>query len=60
MSKKSQIEVPDYHTKKQIGVRLTDAGHGFLDALVVHLGIGKADVIEMGLRELARKFKLTS
>lgn len=41
--------------KLQISIRVSDTGKALLDALVDRLGVTQAGVIEMGLRELARK-----
>lgn len=45
----------DYHTKRQIATRLTEDGHALISALAKKLGVGKGDVIELGLRELAKR-----
>lgn len=45
----------DYHTKPQANFRMSQDALDLIDALKAFYGIGRADVVEMAVRQLARK-----
>lgn len=45
----------DYHTKPQASFRMSQQAIDLIDSLKTFYGIGRADVIEMAIRQLARK-----
>lgn len=45
----------DYHTKPQANFRMSENALGLIEALKTFYGIGRADVVEMAVRQLARK-----
>lgn len=53
-------EYPDYHTKRQASLRLSEEGHELLDACKDQLGIGRADVVEMAVRLLSKKLGVSA
>lgn len=45
----------DYHTKPQANFRMSKAALDLIDALKEFYGVGRADVVEIAVRHLARK-----
>jgi hypothetical protein len=45
----------DYHQKPQANFRMSHEALALIDALTKFYGLGRADVVEMAVRQLARK-----
>lgn len=52
--------IPDYHTKPQTQLRLSEEARELLDACTKELGVGKSDVVEIAIRLLAKKHSIAA